>query len=364
MKVVPAYDSQGLFRRPVKITQLEDLETPPAERRPLASETTVYISRTVRFEMAPPAKEAKKDEKVTLGSFAKDFGVGAGLAAGSMGIIPLAKGTTEAQLAAALKGFGFAPGASDQIASSSLGFARSNLGQISCVFLAGGFVTVGLIEGVGLDWTWKKKLAYFVGGGLVLVLLALLLNYLGIWGGDAKEPAGTAPAVTSHGPGWAEAAERFDREKGPVAAVLLEADKVEPFRIEPGVEMAGGIDSQKVLYKARPLDKKLSAQLATSFLDPKSYLSPGWDAKLCAFQPRVALRFWKGKQFLDVLVCFDCTQLMVVERDPAVPLRSLGGLEARFRVGGDFEPIEGDLKKVMAEIFADDPDLARIIDLP
>jgi hypothetical protein len=207
MKVVPAYDSQGLFRRPVRITQLEDLDVPPSSGSApvLTPGTTVYISRTVRFEAITSSKEpddaSKKDsaEKVTLVNFAKNAGVGGGLAAASLGMIPLAKGTTEAQLAATLKSYGFAPGASDQIASSGLGFARSNLGQISCVFLAGGFATIGAIEAVGLDWTWKRKLLFGAGGGLALVLLALLLNYLGIWGQGAEEPAGAAPAVTSGG---------------------------------------------------------------------------------------------------------------------------------------------------------------------
>lgn len=205
MKVVPAYDTQGLFRRPVRITQVEDLDIPRAERQPaappspaVAPGTTVYISRSVHLQVdAAPKKDSPK--KVTLGDFTKNAGIGTGFAGASLSMIPLAKGTTEAQLAATLKSYGFAPGASDQIASSGLGFARSNLGQVSCVFLAGGFATIGVVEALKPDWTWKRKLLFGLGGGVVLVLLALLLNYLGIWGEGAKEPDGAAPAATSTG---------------------------------------------------------------------------------------------------------------------------------------------------------------------
>lgn len=203
MKVVPAYPTQGLFRRPVRVTQVEELDIPQAERQPaapprpaVAPGTTVYVSHSVHLQVGAASKK-DSPKKVTLGDFTKNAGIGTGFAGGSLSLIPLAKGTTEAQLAATLKSYGFAPGASDQIASSSLSVARSNLGQISCVFLAGGFATIGFVEALKPDWTWKRKLLYALGGGVVLVLLALLLNYLGIWGEGAQEPNGTAPAATS-----------------------------------------------------------------------------------------------------------------------------------------------------------------------
>jgi hypothetical protein len=161
---------------------------------------------------------------------------------------------------------------------------------------------------------------------------------------------------------WAEDAEQFNREKEAVAAVLMKADRVEPFRIEPSLAMEQGLDSQQILYKAKPLGRSASVRMATLLLDPKSYSSPGRSYKLCAFQPRLAFRYWKGQRFLDVLICFECDQLMVVERDPSVPFSSVGGLDARFRVGGDFYPVREELKLLMTEAFPGDPNLKGILD--
>ena len=161
---------------------------------------------------------------------------------------------------------------------------------------------------------------------------------------------------------WAEDAEQFNRGKEAAAAVLIEADRVEPFRIEPGLVIERGLEDQQILYIAKPLPSSTSARIATLLLNPKSYVSPGRSDKMCAFQPRLALRYSKEQRFLDVLICFSCNQLMVVERDPAVPFRSLGGLDARFRVGGDFDPIREELKLLMVEAFPGDPNLKGILD--
>jgi hypothetical protein len=150
---------------------------------------------------------------------------------------------------------------------------------------------------------------------------------------------------------WANAADRFNLEKGPVAAILLDADKVEPYKIEPGEEFERGIDSQTILYKAKPLSRNVSTRLAALLLDPRSYDSPGNGMKPCIFAPGVAFRFWKRGQFLDVLICFSCNQLMVVERDPAVRFNSIGGAKARFRVGGDFDPALGYMRLLMTKAF-------------
>jgi hypothetical protein len=207
------------------------------------------------------------------------------------------------------------------------------------------------------------------GSTIAVALSALLIAgfvkvYLGLPASEYKDLKDMAPVVSGEDEprSWAEDAEQFNREKNGIATILMKPDRVEPFRIEPSVEMERGLDGQQVLYKAKLLDRSASVRMATLLLDPKSYISPGRSYKMCAFQPRLAFRYWQGQRFLDVLLCFGCNQLMVVERDPTVPLRSLGGLGARFRVGGDFDPIRKELKLLMVEAFPGDPNLKEILD--
>jgi hypothetical protein len=197
-----------------------------------------------------------------------------------------------------------------------------------------------------------------------LLIAGFVKLYLGLPASEYKDVKATAPVVSGEEKprSWAEDAEPFNREKEAVAAVLMKADSVEPFRIEPSLAMERGLDGQQILYKAKLLGRNTSVRIATLLLDPRSYVSPGRSDKMCAFQPRLAFRYWKGRRFLDVLICFECDQLMVVERDPTVPFRSLGGLGARFRVGGDFDPIREELKRLMAEAFPGDPNLKEVLD--
>jgi hypothetical protein len=175
---------------------------------------------------------------------------------------------------------------------------------------------------------------------------------------EGPAPEKPIPQSESEPWDWANAADRFNREKGPIAAILLDADKVEPYKIgiSEEFEFERGIDSQTILYKAKPLSRNVSTRLATLLLDPRSYESPGNGMKPCIFEPGVAFRFWKRGQFLDVLICFSCNQLMVVERDPAVPFNSLGGAKARFRVGGDFDPVLGYMSLLMTKAFPEAAD--------
>ena len=214
MKIITAHASQGLFRQPVRVTQLESLgeavlsSQQPAEGSSLPSRvstsvalslgSTVYVPRNIRFEPLTTAKgsEVKGSEKVSLADFTKNIGIGTGLAGASLSLIPLSRSTAESQLAALLNSYGFSSSASDQIASSGLSFVRSNAGQICCLFMAGGLVTIGAVEAVRPSWTWRRKLLLGACGGLVLAIVALALIYFGIWGQAARDGQKAWPSPT------------------------------------------------------------------------------------------------------------------------------------------------------------------------
>lgn len=209
MEITTAHASQGLLRRPVRVTQLEPLIGPSKQQTgedgPLPSSAggvllplnaTVFVPRTLRLQPLAAANAADKlpEKRVTLADFAKNAGIGAGLAGVPLSVIPLAKTSTEGQLAALLQSYGFSPGASEQIASSGLGFARTNAGQICCLFMAGSLASVGVVEALKPDWTWKRKLLIGALGGTGLVVLILILFYLGIWGQKPGNRQSVAPS--------------------------------------------------------------------------------------------------------------------------------------------------------------------------
>jgi hypothetical protein len=171
-----------------------------------------------------------------------------------------------------------------------------------------------------------------------------------------KTPAVESPAGDPID--WETNAKRFEAEKVQAASILEGADKVEPFRIEVPFE-SHGLD-YTIVSRAHPLGHHFAKHLAAVLLNPKSYSIPGQDGKLCIFDPHVAFRVWKGADFVDVLICFECMQLMVVENDPAVPERSLGAKLARFRVGGDFDPVTGTIAQLAREAFPGDPSLQEV----
>lgn len=207
MKIVPGHDSQKLLLRPIRITQAEPLTAIPSAYRPLAPGAMVYVSPFHRFEpfaapktfgaVANAGVNASIPKKgVTLEDFTKNVGIGAGLAAVPLGVMPLAKHATQTQIAAQFTNYGFTPDASGRMASSALGFARSNLGHLCCVFFAGSAITIGTVEALKPEWPWKRKLITGAIGGAILVAIALVLILLGVWGSSAAHDQKVAPAPT------------------------------------------------------------------------------------------------------------------------------------------------------------------------
>lgn len=207
-------------------------------------------------------------------------------------------------------------------------------------------------------WAARTPLLAFAA---VAILAALAIRWLTNEERPARPKQPSVAAPFDDRTDWETNAKRFETEKAQAAAILTGADKVEPVRIWPPLESNGGLDHYPVVSRAPRKGHDFAVRLAALLLDPKSYMIPGRDAKLCIFSPTVAFRVWKKSQFVDVLICFECDQLMVVENDPKVPLRSLGAKPARFRVGGDFDSVVPELAKLVREAFPGDSSLEEVL---
>lgn len=89
--------------------------------------------------------------------------------------------------------------------------------------------------------------------------------------------------------------------------------------------------------------KKFAARLAALLLDEKTYSAEG---KFCEPNPGVAFRLWKGKQHVDVTLCFECNMLQVNS------------------VGGDFDHVRPALVTLAKEAFPDDAKIQKLQEQP
>lgn len=151
---------------------------------------------------------------------------------------------------------------------------------------------------------------------------------------------------------------QFSSERAAVAAILTKADKIEPFLIEPIVPLArGDIEGYKVVLKGKRLNSELAQSLTTIVLDSKSYMFSE-ASKMCLFQPRVAFRVWRGQQFVDTLICFDCFQLQFVipnNEDSSHPTFASGWY--------DIDPAGLKLMELIRQVFPKTTELDRALNL-
>jgi RNA polymerase sigma factor (sigma-70 family) len=105
-------------------------------------------------------------------------------------------------------------------------------------------------------------------------------------------------------------------------AILQGATKVEVFRVDP----ADYVDPEKtkegqdkrfggyaIMLKGEDQGEKLAQKAAALLLDRDNFLMNA--AKGCKFSPGVGLRFWKGKEFAELLLCYKCSELKVIAPD-------------------------------------------------
>jgi hypothetical protein len=99
--------------------------------------------------------------------------------------------------------------------------------------------------------------------------------------------------------------------------ILSGATRVECFRIDPrtadkgdGKPDAKQIDGYPITSTGKEQGREFAGKLSAALKDEKSYGPPA----RCFF-PGVGFRAWKGKESVDVVICYMCSNLYVVARD-------------------------------------------------
>ncbi len=95
------------------------------------------------------------------------------------------------------------------------------------------------------------------------------------------------------------------RFAAPAFAIVRDAERVEALPVE---ETGMGLSATyRVVERPVPLDPATARDMRRTVLSTKSYVG---GPMACMFQPGLALRFHKGRESLQVLVCFLCRELV------------------------------------------------------
>ncbi len=139
------------------------------------------------------------------------------------------------------------------------------------------------------------------------------------------------------------------------AAILRTASKVEVFRIAKMRVLkpeADAIEGHPLKAKGKDQDQVFAAKLAAILLDNRTYSFDS--AKGCIFQPGIVFRVHggEGQGTVDVIVCFDCTELRVITRDA-------DGKTVKT-VGEDFDNARPALVALAKAAFPDDAEIQAL----
>ncbi len=124
-------------------------------------------------------------------------------------------------------------------------------------------------------------------------------------------------------------------------------DHADPAKLKEGdVPRIGGY---KITASGKEQGKEFAAKVTAILFNDRTYLFNL--AKGCIFDPGVAYRLWKDKDYVDVLLCFSCDELEVFVKNADGTL---------YRAHEDFDPMRAELVKLAKEAFPDDQQIQAL----
>ena len=144
-------------------------------------------------------------------------------------------------------------------------------------------------------------------------------------------------------------------------AILKGVTRVETFRVAGGSILALPEDSNAKKIGAYPItvtgpeQTGASAKKLADLMLKKDTYYYGNIIPACMFQPGVAYRFWKDTESVDVLVCFNCEDVMV--RTPGSKPNAIRQVSFPFAA-------RGALARSAKELFPNDKDIQSLEEKP
>ena len=151
-------------------------------------------------------------------------------------------------------------------------------------------------------------------------------------------------------PQWKQMEEQFYRDKRDVAAIFAASVRVEIYRFKTysGLDLdkpvIGELQSIPYCEVGAEQGRRFALRLAGLILNPRNYFDPSGSMWMCDFQPTVGFRVWSADDFVDVIVCFSCGELIY--------LHSGSGFRGNSHHKDDISLISGQLRALVEEAFA------------
>ena len=155
-------------------------------------------------------------------------------------------------------------------------------------------------------------------------------------------------------PQWKQMEERFYRDKRDVARIFAASVRAEVFRfkadysLKPQPPALGKIQGIPYYEVGAEQGRSFALRLAGLVLNPKNYVSPGSGNSMCEFEPTFGFRVWSQAEFVDIILCFNCSELMFLKSRPADGNGFIHGLST----AEDMSLISGQLWALVEEAFA------------
>lgn len=103
--------------------------------------------------------------------------------------------------------------------------------------------------------------------------------------------------------------------------VLNGATRVEAFRLDDsrdGDQVKDGTTGQEIVdypltFQGQTLGPPFAAKLTRAVRDPRTFIGP--NDVTCLINPGVAFRAWRGRECVEVILCYHCQQMIVTRKD-------------------------------------------------
>ena len=104
-------------------------------------------------------------------------------------------------------------------------------------------------------------------------------------------------------------------------SILNGATRVETFRLDDsrdGDQVKDGTTGQEIAdypltFQGQTLGPPFAAKLSRAVRDPRTYVGP--NDVTCLINPGVAFRAWRGRECVEVIICYHCQQMLVTRKD-------------------------------------------------
>ncbi len=160
---------------------------------------------------------------------------------------------------------------------------------------------------------------------------------------------------------WQEQRAWFDKEKEEVAPFFFEAHKVDAYRFilrgeHKWHKPKGRVHGINYLASGTLKGTEFTARLGVLVLDSRIYRRFGIGYSHCLFEPTFGYRIWANDDFITVIFCLSCQELIVLQNSLEVPERPFGSYVGRFNLAGHFDQdMKAEFDKLYYEVFPSVP---------